>query len=162
MFMNSYEYHVVILEARDNGKLSEQLYKSVVQTLQINRIGHSRITLPSVLELPVAFRIAIEATKGTEIKDTNTWQRPDGYIFLGSFLKNEMACNSLIYTETLRSLQDLACYYTLPISYGMVVADCIDENSNYGELGHSAALSCINLIDLKQKFGLEPSSILAP
>jgi 6,7-dimethyl-8-ribityllumazine synthase len=160
--MTPYEFHVVILEARDKTKVSEQLYKSVVKTLEINRIGHSRITLPSVLELPPALRIAIEATKGTEPNKGTGWQRPDGYIILGSFLKSEMACNSLVYTEVLRSLQDLACYYTLPISYGLIVADAIDENANYGELGHSAALSCINLIDLKQRFGLEPSSILAP
>lgn len=160
--MSPHEFHVVILEARDKTKISEKLYKSVVQTLEINRVGHSRITLPSALELPLAFRIAIEATKGTEPSKGASWQRPDGYIILGSFLKNEMACNSLVYTETLRSLQDLACYYTLPISYGLIVADAVDENADYRELGHSAALSCINLIDLKQRFGLEPSSILVP
>jgi len=160
--MTQYEFHVVILEARDKTKISEQLYKNAIQTLEIHRIGHTRITLPSVLELPSAFRIAIEATKGNEVNKESNWQRPHGYIMLGSFLKNEMACNSLVYTEVLRSLQDLACYYTLPISYGFIVADAIDGSANYGELGHSAALSCINLIDLKQKFGLEPSSILVP
>jgi 6,7-dimethyl-8-ribityllumazine synthase len=160
--MSLHEFHVVILEAREKAKISEKLYMGAVHTLKLNRVGHSRITLPSVLELPLAFRIAIEATKGTEPSKGSAWQRPDGYIILGSFLKNEMACNSLVYTETLRSLQDLACYYTLPISYGLIVADGIDENVNYGELGHSAALSCMNLIDLKQRFGLEPSSILVP
>ena len=110
--MNPYEFHVVILDARDKTKISEQLYKNAVQTLEIHRIGHTRITLPSVLELPTAFRIAIEATKGNEINKENSWQRPHGYIMLGSFLKNEMARHSLVYAEVLRSLQDLACYYS--------------------------------------------------
>ncbi len=154
--------HIVILEARNQTKLADLLYQSVAQVLEVKGIGFSRVTIPTVLELPTAFRIIIEATKGDGANKSGDWRRPDGYVVLGSFIKSDMPYNQIAYGEVLRALQDLSCYYTLPVGFGMIVAENLENTFNYADLGRGAAQTCLALIELKSQFGLQPNAILAP
>lgn len=157
-----YSPHIVILEARNQAKLADLLFQSAAQPLEVKGIGFSRVTIPTVLELPTAFRIIIEATKGNGENHSADWRRPDGYIILGSFIQSDMPYNHVAYGEVVRALQDLSCYYALPVGLGMVVAETLESTFNYAETGRGATQTCLALIDLKSQFGLPPSAILAP
>ncbi len=157
-----YSPHIVILEARNHLKLADLLYQSSAQALEVKGLAFSRVTIPTVLELPTALRIIIEGTKGDGENHSADWRKPDGYIVLGSFIKSDMPHNQVAYGEVLRALQDLSYYYALPVGFGMVVAENSESAFNYAEIGRTAAQTCLALIELKSQFGLPPSAILAP
>lgn len=158
--------HIVIIESRFHSEISDELYRGAALELEKHGIAHSRITVPGILELPIALRTVIEATKSGTIVNTE-WRKPDGYIVLGSLLRGDIGCADLVYQEALRSLQDLACYYTLPVSYGIVIASTIEQSRSVslvqgGNKGGEAAQSCLALMDLKNKLGLPAGSIINP
>lgn len=158
--------HVVIVESRFYSEISDELYKGAGLELESHGIAHSRITVPGILELPIALRIVIEATKSGSIVSTE-WRKPDGYIILGTLLRGEIGCSDLVYQETVRAIQDLACYYTLPVSYGLIIANSIEQARAVslpqgGNKGGEAAQSCLALIDLKRKLGLQSNAIISP
>ncbi|CAO4838364.1 MAG: 6,7-dimethyl-8-ribityllumazine synthase 1 [Holosporales bacterium] len=158
--------HVVIIESRFYPDIADELYRGAALQLEHHGIAHSRITVPGALELPAALRIVIEATKSGSMISTE-WRKPDGYVILGALLRAEIGCADLVYQEVLRSLQDLACYYTLPVSYGLIIANTIEQSMSVasvqgGNKGGEAAQSCLSLMDLKRKLGLHSGAVLSP
>lgn len=59
-------------------------------------------------------------------------------------------------------MQDLACYYTLPISYGFVAHAKAPVPEAAITQAVQNACACINLIDLKHQLGIAPGAILTP
>jgi 6,7-dimethyl-8-ribityllumazine synthase len=155
--------HVVIIESRNYTEVSDDLFRGAVMELETHGVAHSRVTVPSILDLPVALRTIIEATKANSMVSTD-WRKPDGFIIVGTILRAEIGCADLVYQESLRSLQDLACYYTLPVAYGIIIANTIEQAKSVahpqgGNRGGEAAQSCLALMDLKKKLGLTSGAI---
>ena len=158
--------HIVVIESRFHTDISDELYKGAGLELENSGIAHSRITVPGILELPIALRTVIEATKSGSVVGAE-WRKPDGYIILGALLRGEIGCADLVYQETLRSLQDLACYYTLPVAYGLIIGNTIEQARSVssvqgGNKGGEAAQSCLALVDLKRKLGLQSNAVMDP
>lgn len=158
--------HVVVVEARSYSDITDELYRGTVLELEQHGIAHSRITVPNIIDLSLAVRVVIEATKNGSMVSTE-WRKPDGYVILGVLLRAEIGCADLLYQEVLRSLNDLACYYTLPISYGLVIANTPEQAMSVsspqgGNKGGDAARSTIAIMDLKRKLGLNAGAILQP
>ena len=158
--------HVVLIESRLYSDVADELYRGAALELEHHGIAHSRITVPGLLELPLALRTVIEATKSGSMVSTE-WRKPDGYVILGALLRSEIGCVDLVYQEVLRSIQDLACYYTLPISYGLIIANTLEQVMSVssvqgGNKGSEAAQACISLMELKRKLGLQSGAILTP
>ncbi len=155
--------HVVIIESRMYGDISDDLFRGAVMELESHGVAHSRVTVPALLDLPVALRIVIEATK-TNSMVSSDWRKPDGFIIMGTILRAEIGCADLVYQDVLRSLQDLACYYTLPVSYGLIIANTIEQAKSVahpqaGNKGGETTQSCLALMDLKRKLGLTSGAI---
>jgi 6,7-dimethyl-8-ribityllumazine synthase len=154
--------HIVVIEARNVPDLADKLYTNTVRTLDARKVGHSRITVPHVLNLPVALRTVIEATRGGGGVSGTEWRRPDGYIILGSFIESQQNYTETIFREILRNIQDIACYYTLPVSYGFIANAKAPVSEAQITQAVENATACIHLIDLKKQLGLTPGAILAP
>lgn len=156
-----YTPHVVIIEVRSLPLIADKLYHKTVQKLEQAHIGHSRVSIPSLLAAPIAIRIIIEATRGAAMSGSD-WRRPDGYILLGCLIHDQEPYAETTYRETIRSVQDLACYYTIPVGYALV----FNKTSEIAETQMDASLenihNCLTLMDLKKQMGLTPGSILTP
>lgn len=155
--------HVVVIESRTYADISDDLFRGCVMELESHGIAHSRVTVPALLDLPAALRIIIEATKSNNMVSSD-WRKPDGFIVIGTILRSEIGCADLVYQEALRSLQDLACYYTLPVSYGIIISNTIEQAKSIahpqsGNKGGETAQSCLALMDLKRKLGLMSGAI---
>jgi 6,7-dimethyl-8-ribityllumazine synthase len=158
--------HVVIIESRLYSDVADELYRGTALELEHHGIAHSRISVPGLLELPIALRTIIEATKSGSMVSTE-WRKPDGYVILGALLRAEIGNSDLVYQEVLRSIQDLACYYTLPIAYGLIIANTLEQifsvsSVQGGNKGSEAAQSCFALMELKRKLGIQTGAILSP
>jgi len=158
--------HIVIVEARSYTEIADELYRGAALELEHHGIAHSRITVPNMLDLPIAVRTVIEATKNGSMVSTE-WRKPDGYVVLGTLLRAEIGCADLVYQEVLRSLTDLSCYYTIPISYGLVITNTVEQamsvcNPQAGNKGGEASQSVMAVVDLKKKLGLSSGAILQP
>lgn len=156
-----YVPHVVVIEVRNVPSISDRLYQKTVKILEQSNVGHSRVSVPSLLGSPVAIRIIIEATRGAAVSGSD-WRRPDGYIVLGCVIQDQETYIETTYRETMRSIQDLACYYTIPVGYGFVFAPTTDIQEADIDVSLENIYNCLTLMDLKRQMGLTPGSILTP
>lgn len=153
--------HIVVIESRGVPEVADKLYNGVVKFIDAHKMGHSRISVPNVLSLPVAMRTLIEATRGGGFS-SGEWRRPDGYMILGAFIESHQTHTDLIFREVLRNVQDLACYYTLPVGYGFIYNSKSPPPEGHITQAVQNACACLSLIDLKKQLGLSPGAILAP
>lgn len=159
--MNPSEYvpHVVIIEARTVAEHLDLLYDQTVENLETARIGHSRVTIPTLLSAPITMRTIIEATRGAALSGNN-WRRPDGYLILGCFRENDLYPETT-YREIVRAVQDLACYYTIPVGYALLFPEHIKDQSYRARVREGVA-NCVSVMELKRQMGLTPGAILTP
>ena len=157
-----YVPHVVVIEARTLPPLSDVLYQKTVEALDHGHIGHSRVSVPTLLGAPLAMRTVIEATRGAAALSGSDWRRPDGYIVIGTLIESLDPYPETTYREIVRSIQDLACYYTIPVGY--VIIFNRDVNIQESQIKHAVegVQNCMNLMELKRHMGLTPGAILTP
>ena len=108
--------------------------------------------MPGVFEIPAAIKYAIESPKPSQSKF-------DGYVALGCVIRGETTHYDYVCSESARALQDLACKFTLALGYGILTVENADQawvraGVDRDDKGGSAARTCLEMIDLKFKFGL--------
>ena len=76
---------VAILEAREYCSVTTFLYEEAVQSLDKYGISHARVTVPNIIDLPIALCMLIKATD----EDVKKLKKPSGYIIFGCFTKDQ-------------------------------------------------------------------------
>ncbi|AEI89148.1 MAG: Riboflavin synthase beta-chain [Candidatus Midichloria mitochondrii] len=134
---------ILILESIQNEYLASKVLSTVNDILEENKFTIDTISVNE------PFSLLCSASTSLELHDY------DGVIILGTVFKDTPLENKLIYQEILRCFCDLSVHYALPVGFGMVLAT--DKGAAFSSIekkARTAAHSCVDLIKLKNQFGL--------
>lgn len=148
--------HIMIVEARFYTELADEMARGAIAELESVGATYERFAVAGAFELPVAIRIAIQAT------ERGTLKRPfDGYLALGCVIRGETTHYDYVCGESARGLQDLALAHGAAIGYGVLTVENeaqawararVSEQNKGGDV----ARACLGVIGLRQRFGLFP------
>ena len=135
---------ILILELRQSKEdLTVRSLSIVNEILQDNEI------IADTISVDEPFSLLYSASISLELYDY------DGMIILGCLLEDAASENKIIYKEILRCFSDLSLHYALPVGFGFLFAKDREESALLiAEKSKRAVLSCLDLIKLKNQFGL--------
>ena len=108
------EAHLLIVEARFYGDLTEELVKGAIRAVEAAGATWERLAVPGALEVPGAIAKAARAA------------RYDGYVALGVVLRGETAHYDIVANESARALMDLTLQ-GLSIGNGILTCETMDQ-----------------------------------
>lgn len=118
--------HVVILESRRFPDITDQWYATSTAALTKQFISFSRVTVPHVNDLPLAYRLLTESAHNPKNK---TMRIPDGYLMLGINYKGDTSL------ENHNSVWN--CVLNLATQTGMPFASVLEYETEGEALGHA-------------------------
>ncbi len=135
-----------IVLSRFNNFYSERLLEGALDA--IKRAGGKEDNV-EVYKVPGSFEIPMTLKKIVEQK------KYDGIITLGVIIRGETPHFDYIASETTKGIAQVALQSDIPITYGIITADTIDQatdraGTKMGNKGFDAAMSLIEMIDLYQ------------
>ena len=148
--------HVMIAVARFYEDIADELVRGAETALSQAGATWDVIEVPGAFELPAAVATAVRA-----MEFVGGRRRYDGYITLGCVIRGETSHYDYVCGEAARALQDLAVKYCLALGFGLLTVENraqaeeragVDRRNKGGE----AAQVCLQMIDVKSKFGLFP------
>ena len=147
--------HIMIVESRYYNKIADQLLDGVTTAIKKRGGSFDIFQVSGAFELPAAISFAILQQ---EREDRHIY---DGYIALGCVIRGETTHYDYVCAESARGLMDLAAGYGLSMGYGILT---VENNAQAWERadikgknkGGAVANACLNMIELKDKFGLYP------
>ena len=139
--------HMLIVEARFYGTISDELLRGATRVLDDANAHYDRITVPGALEIPPAIAIAIDAARRRRAPY-------DGVIALGCVISGETYHFEVVSNKSARGLMDLAVNERLPIGNGILTVE--NEAQAYararveeGNKGGAAARAALTMVALK-------------
>ena len=138
---------ILIVQAAFYEKISAMLLAGATKKITSLGYEYEVINLPGAFEIPTAIAIA------------QTSKEYVGYVALGCVIRGETTHYDYVCLESARGLNKLAIKEKLAIGYGIITteneAQAIERaDPNKKDKGGFAANACIEMIKLKQKFGL--------
>lgn len=138
----------LILAADFYPDIAEELILGAKSHLQVE--GHSAdiIRVPGAFELPAALHFALHSQ-----------ERYAGYIALGCVVRGETPHFDYVCAECARGLQDLALKHKIALGFGVLTTDTPEQakkraSVNGGNKGRTAAETCLQMMALRERFGL--------
>lgn len=146
----------MIVEARFYEDLADSLVGGAIAVLEEAGAEFERFAVPGAFEIPAAIAYAVRSMEF----DTSR-RRFDGYVALGCVIRGETTHYDYVCGESARGLMDLATRYALAIGYGILTCENGDQAwaraaANGRNKGGAAAQACLDMIALKNRFGLYP------
>ena len=121
--------------------VSKILLKSATSVLKENNMNYEQIIVPG------AFELASSINMGLETFEYN------GVIALGCVIKGETSHYDIITRECARAVQDISIYYSIPMGFGLLTVNNLEQALNRAEkYGENAANACIQMIKVKEQF----------
>lgn len=147
--------HVVILESRRFADITEQWYNVAIGALAQQGISVSRVTVPYTTDLPIAFRMLLDAAHTSE---NSTLRSPDGYLVLGLNFKGDM--DEQNHQNVWQLLYELATKVSLPfvsvLEFIKEGADLENAATRYVPKIQLAVQSLTNLMMLRHQLTHPP------
>jgi 6,7-dimethyl-8-ribityllumazine synthase len=146
--------HILIVEARFYTDIADELARGAVAALERAGATYDRIQVPGAFEIPAAVGMAVRSM------ERHPDRRPyDGFVALGCVIRGETTHYDYVCQESARGLQDLACRHALAIGYGILTVENAEQAWARAKVerknkGGDAAQACLDMIDLKRRFGL--------
>jgi 6,7-dimethyl-8-ribityllumazine synthase len=139
--------HMLIVEARFYGTISDELLRGATRVLDEANAQYDRITVPGALEIPPAIAIAIDAARRRRAPY-------DGVIALGCVISGETYHFEVVSNESARGLMDLAVNERLPIGNGILTVENEAQaharaRVEEGNKGGAAARAALTMVALK-------------
>ncbi len=155
-FQFSDKPHVMIVEARFYNDISDKLLDGAKAVLERAGLSYEVFTVPGALEIPAAILYAMKCLDFDAVR-----RRFDGYVALGAVIKGETRHDVIVGDNSAKGLQDLALKHTLAIGNGILTVNTKEQavrRADTAQLnrGGAAADACLRMIELKQKFKLNP------
>ena len=145
--------HILVIEARFYEDISEYLLQGALASLSSAGITSEVITVPGILELPIAAKLAF----GSHAKDAK--RAYDGYIVLGCAIKGQTDHYEHVCEQSMRGVQHIALDFLVPM--GNAILTCpsrelalLRADPDQGNAGGRAVEAFLCLISLKRKFEL--------
>ena len=144
--------HFLIVCANYYEDIADELVLGAKSHLEIGGHTHELIHVPGAFELPAAIHYAIHC-------DTKVY---DGYIALGCVIRGETAHFDYVCGECARGIQHLALHHNAAVGFGVLTVENKQQaqkraSVNGGNKGREAAEAAMQLVALKEKFGVTPA-----
>lgn len=141
---------IAIVVARFNQLISSKLLEGALDCLKRHGASESDV---EVFWVPGSFELPMAANK---IAQTREYQ---GMICLGTLIRGQTPHFDFIAAETTKGIGQVALSTGLPVAYGVITADTIDQaieraGTKAGNKGWEAALACIEMADLYKKLSI--------
>jgi len=145
---------ILVIEARFYEEIADELYAGAEETLRAAGAEVERLAVPGAFEIPAAISMAVEGA------DNGKSTAFDGYVALGCVIRGETSHYDYVCGESARALQDLAYGEGLAIGYGILTVENEEQawaraDRKRKNKGRDAALACLRMVELRQKFGLD-------
>ena len=139
---------ILIVEARFHEDLADELYAGAEAYLTANGYKAERLSVPGAFEIPAAIAMAAHESDFA------------GYVALGVVIRGETSHYDYVCGESARGLQDLAVQDHLAIGYGILTTENGEQawaraDRKRGNKGRAAAKACVDMINIKQRFGVK-------
>jgi len=142
--LNSSGLRIGVVVSRFNSSVTERLLEGVVDILHRTGIGDSDIEVvrvPGSFEIPLAARALAE--KGT----------CDAVVCLSAIIKGQTDHYNFLASAVTNSLNLLSVQHQIPIGYGIITADTVEQAMDraglkHGNKGVDAALAAIEMANL--------------
>lgn len=140
--------HILIVVSPYYKDITDELLLGARTHLEVAAHSYDVVSVPGAFEIPAAIHMAMQGEKPY-----------DGYIALGCVIRGETTHYDYVCTECARGLQDLAVLHQTPIGFGVLTV----ENKKQAEArasvngknkGREAAEACMQMIALKERFGV--------
>ena len=148
----SKSHHILVIEARFYDEVADGLLRGVKAALE----GHTHevVTVPGILELPIAMDFAWRYGQSPE-----TGQTYDGMVVLGCAVKGETDHYEHVCREAMSGVQRVALNHRIPVGNGILTVPAWAlalnrANPAEGDVGGRAVRACLRLIELSAYFGL--------
>lgn len=146
--------HILIIEARFYDENADQLLAGARAALDKAGATHDVITVPGILELPLAAKLAA-------VKGQYPAGRPiSGVVVLGCAVKGETDHYEHVCTQSMAGVTRVGLDYDLPIGNGILTCPTWElamaraNPSGADDVGGRAARACLRMIEIKRGFGL--------
>ncbi len=145
---------VLIVEARFYEDIADEMAGGAVAVLDQAGIGHERMAVPGVFEVPAAIRFAIRAME-THSATTDY----AGFIALGAVIRGETDHYDHICRESSRALMEIAVHQGVALGFGILTCDTKDQAQtragiSQGNKGADAARACLRMMAIKKELRL--------
>ncbi len=145
---------VLIVEARFYEDIADEMARGAVAVLDEAGIGHERMAVPGVFEVPAAIRFAIRAMETHSATTDYT-----GFIALGAVIQGETDHYDHICRESSRALMDIAVHQSIALGFGILTCETKDQAQtragiSQGNKGAAAARACLRMVNIKKELRL--------
>jgi 6,7-dimethyl-8-ribityllumazine synthase len=145
--LNASELKVGVVVSRFNSTVTEKLLAAARETFL--RCGGREENL-SVAHVPGSFEIPITAKRMIETRQL------DAVVCLGCLIRGETPHFDCLASEVTRGLGSLALQSTVPVAYGIITADTVEQAINrsgvkHGNKGTEAMVAGIEMASLFQR-----------
>ena len=142
--LNAKDQRIAIIVTRFNSFITERLLEGALDT--IKRHGGDLDNI-HIYKVPGCFEIPYAADKLAMSK------KYDAIICLGCLIRGATPHFDYISAECTKGIAQLALHYHMPITYGVITADTLDQaidraGTKAGNKGSEAALAAIEVADL--------------
>ncbi|MAI50656.1 MAG: 6,7-dimethyl-8-ribityllumazine synthase [Gammaproteobacteria bacterium TMED95] len=136
---------VLIVEARFYEDMADALAEGAAAILDAAGVTYERVSVPGVLEVPVAIKYAAES---------NAY---DGYVALGVVIRGETTHYEIVCNESARALMELGIKDKLPIGNGIQTVENSDQawarcKMSEKDKGGGAAKATLALMGLRDSW----------
>ncbi|MBL6664954.1 MAG: 6,7-dimethyl-8-ribityllumazine synthase [Rickettsiales bacterium] len=139
---------VLIIQSIFYEKIAKFLLDGATAKLKEQNVQFEIITVPGAFEVPAAIAMA------------NKTKKYAGYVALGCVIRGETTHYDYVCQESARGLNDLAIQKKLAIGNGILTVENEEQaikrsDPNQKNKGGFAANACIEMIRLKESFGID-------
>ncbi|MEQ9520870.1 MAG: 6,7-dimethyl-8-ribityllumazine synthase [Parvibaculum sp.] len=147
--------HILIVEARFYDDLADELARGAVAAVEAAGGTYERVSVPGVLEIPAAVKIAVDASRSGRV--TKPY---DGYVTLGVVIRGETTHYDIVSNESARALMDLTIDDKIALGNGIQTVENGDQAWARARVsdknkGGGAAVAALAMIALKKRYGTE-------
>ncbi|MEL0020234.1 MAG: 6,7-dimethyl-8-ribityllumazine synthase [Rickettsiales bacterium] len=147
---------IMIVEARFYEDLADEMAVGAIAALEKANAEFERFAVPGAFEIPAAVKFAVRSMDFDSKR-----RRFDGFVALGCVIRGETTHYDYVCGESARGLMDLATQYSLAIGYGILTCENREQawaraSRDGGDKGAAAANACLDMIGMKNSFGLYP------
>jgi 6,7-dimethyl-8-ribityllumazine synthase len=148
------ERRVLIVESRYYGDIADELANGAIQVLKEAGVGHDRLVVPGVFEIPAAIRFALRSME-TYVGPTDY----DGFVALGTVIRGETDHHAHIAREATRALMDIAVDKAVALGFGVLTCDTEKQARARASVsgknkGGEAARACLRMMELRKTLRL--------
>ena len=141
---------VLIVEARFYDDIHDALLEGTTEVLIDAGVEYEVVTLNGALEIPALVNFAHKS-------DTHYY---DGYVCLGCVIRGETTHYDYVCEETCRGIMDLSIKKKLAIANGILTVESKEQamvraDKNRKNKGGAVARACLQMIEMKKKFGIK-------